>query len=574
MNSRILLQPTKHLLFVPSVMLAVMATPTLVAADTIDIQNTNYSIPNGAYFVAPNGKDTNSGRNANSPWTVAKALSAAPSGATIVFRGGQYRNVQASITKRLTLQAYPNEKPWLKGSTIVTGWANEGRIWRKDGWNYSFPQNVGQQYIDSRYPLAGRRDMVYVNGAALKQVGSKAAVGAGEFYVDAANNKLYIGTNPSGKTVEATTKNQAFMIWKSRFSNPTDTVIRGLGFAHYADQGVKIGAPRLTLENNTFAWNGVYGAAIFSTDGIVRGNTFTYNGRQGLFGVSTHRTRIENNTINNNNVENFRKQWDAAGVKIIKTDGAIVRGNLVANNNSTGIWIDNSATNTTIVKNNVRNNKQNGILFEISHKAIIAANVVTHNYPVGVFVYNSSSARVYNNTIAQNNANIAVKDTQRNNRKSSEISKGITWIARNNIVKNNILWQSTGASLFFAPSCETRVASTQMVPVANFNAYYRRSLGSAASHTWSSGGSRCSVVYNSLTAFKNATGLESNGMETVASSDPFFVNASGGDYRLKSGSPAIRRGESLPTDIANAIGVAAGVAVDLGALQHNASFTQ
>jgi hypothetical protein len=60
------------------------------------------------------------------PTTVAHAVETAPSGATIVFRGGEYRKVDAiPVRQRLTLQPYPGEIAWIKGSDIVTGWKKE-----------------------------------------------------------------------------------------------------------------------------------------------------------------------------------------------------------------------------------------------------------------------------------------------------------------------------------------------------------------------------------------------------------------------------------------------------------------
>lgn len=108
-----------------------------------------------------------------------------------------------------------------------------------------------------------------------------------------------------------------------------------------------------------------------------------------------------------------------------------------------------------------------------------------------------------------------------------------------------------------------------MVSTADHNAYYRKSSSNPKSViTWSLGAGKCSVKYKSLAAFKSATGFEANGLEiNNVTTNPFFVDAASGDYRLKPGSPAIGRGEPLPADIASAIGLPTGVPVDLGALQ-------
>ena len=545
----------------------------------IPIKDSNYPIPSGAYFVSPDGKNTNSGNNATSPWPVAKALDSAPSGATIVFRGGTYRNINAKIRKKLTLQPYPHEQAWLKGSVEVTGWVADGTTWRKDGWTYSFPSNVSSEYINPSYPLAGHRDMVYINGVFLKQVASKAEVVPGTFYVDSTNDKLYIGNNPTGKTVEATALERAFGMGTSDTANPSDTVIRGLGFAHYADMAIGIGAPRVTLENNTFVWNGEQGVSLWgesngtlgiSTDAIVRGNTFSYNGRNGLWGDRAHRMLLEYNKLSYNNVERFSTSHDGAGVKVLRTDGLTWRNNFVEHNFATGMWADISSSNAKIVHNTSRYNHSAGIYFEVSHKAIIAANVVYGN-STGIHVSNSSSVRVYNNTLDANGTDLRIKDTTRDNTNAKEIAAGNTWIARNNDVKNNIFSNVTknDTALFDASNCGTNEASALMISAADYNAYYRTvSSTPPIAIKWSLGSGKCRIGYPSVAAFNSATGYEAHALviDNVAP-NPFFVDPANGNYHLKPGSPAIGRGDVLPPDIAQAIGLPSGVKVDLGALQ-------
>lgn len=437
MPSRINSKQLKLFLVIQSMFILPLVTPKIASA-AVNIKDTNYPIPNNAYFVSPNGNNNNSGKSKNSPSTVEKAIASAPNGATIVFLDGTYRNVSAKINKKLTLQAAPGTNPLLKGSEIVQGWVADGGTWRKDGWNYSFPQNMKGVYIDNQYPLAGKRDMVYVNGESLKQVGSRANVKPGTFYVDAGSNKLYIGSNPTGKTVEATTKEEAFTLSSGRRGNADGTVIRGMGFAHFAENAVSItNTDNVILENNTFVWNGLRGAHFrLSTNGVVRGNTFSFNGMHGIRGGLAHRILVDNNTFSYNNFEHFRKDYTGAGMKVVFTEGGVWRNNLFEHNVGNGIWADASTYNSKIENNTIRNNEQIGVMLEISHKAIVSGNKIS-NSPCGIMIADTSSVQVYNNTLSANKKNILVKDSPRVNKNKAEIAKGITWITRNISIKNN-----------------------------------------------------------------------------------------------------------------------------------------
>jgi parallel beta-helix repeat protein len=280
--------------------------------------------------------------------------------------------------------------------------------------------------------------MVYVGGESLKQVGSIANVKPGTFYVDAGNNKLYIGSNPAGKRVEATTKETAFDLVSNRQVSASGTKIRGLGFAHYADDAIGIRKTNnVTLENNTFVWNGLRGAHFQqSARGVVRDNTFSHNGMHGIRGSWADKMLLSGNRFSYNNIENFRKDYTAAGIKVIFTDGLVLRQNLFEHNIGNGMWFDASSSNA-IVKNNIfRANQQIGLMFELSHKAIVTGNKISGS-PVGIMIADSSSIQVHNNTLSGNKKNVEIKDSKRKNTNRDEIRKGITWITRNNDVGNN-----------------------------------------------------------------------------------------------------------------------------------------
>jgi parallel beta-helix repeat protein len=89
---------------------------------------------------------------------------------------------------------------------------------------------------------------------------------------------------------------------------------------------------------------------------------------QGLQGGWAHNMLVEDNTISYNNTEHFSKIWRAAGIKVINTDDVVWRRNLVESNFATGMWLDESVTNATVVNNTVRSNEMMGVMFELAHK--------------------------------------------------------------------------------------------------------------------------------------------------------------------------------------------------------------
>jgi hypothetical protein len=538
----------------------------------VDLRDTSYFIPAGAYFVAPGGTRPGAGTE-RSPWdSIARAVAAAPSGSTIVIRRGVYREGGIKLAgKKLTLQPYPHEKVWLKGSLVVSNWVADGPRWCSRGWTRRFPPDVPKEAeaIDPAYPMAAHRDMVFLDGKPLHQVDRLTRVSRGTFYVDYAGSRLYIGDDPRGRTVEAAAFPYAIDVVAA-----DGTTVRGLGFMHYATgygpgqkAALRTDSASATIEDNTFAWNATVGLVLYGPDAVVRGNTAAFNGEEGIGGYTADGLLLERNAIAYNNQEHFNTSWEGGGVKFAKSRHMLWRDNLGEANIGAAFWCDISCYDTTIVRNVCRKNTAGGIHYEISARAIIASNLVVENGKTGILIgAGSEDVRVYNNTLSRNQKNIGVADDGR----TSTEDPRITWDTRNVTIKNNIL--SNGAAdstemlqvVDFSPIPKT---AAQMHIIVDSNGYYRASSSVASTLIrWFAAPGQ--LPYRTLDAFRSSTGQEAHGLliqdEAV---NPFFIDESHGDYRLKPGSPGLGRGEPLPADIAAALGVAAGEPVDLGTLE-------
>lgn len=584
-----------HLVNLPNLNLSssVMAADNYssAAVDPFTIKDTNYPIPSGAYFVAVDGKDTNPGTQ-DAPWqSLEHAHKAATNGATIVFRAGTYRIAAENIIdKKLTLQPYPHEQVWLTGSEIVSEWVQDGNIWRKDDWKYQFPSRSGEErFIDGAYPLAGNGDMVFLNGTLLTQVGSRDQVKPGTFYVDYSSQKLYIGDNPTGKSVEATVATRAIGMYLQGSSNAKGSVIQGLGCRHFAQSCLEIAVGQVRLENNTFTRNGIEGVALagesgdierytrkgVSLDLVVRSNNFSYNGRTGLQASRAHRLLLEGNIFSHNNVEHFAKDWGAAGFKIVGTDDMMIVDNLVEENDAIGIWLDIGVKRATVVNNVVHRNQSYGIFFEISDGATIASNAIANNSGYGIFITNSSNAKIYNNTLVDNGKALRIQESNRgpNEEYSGQGILEPTWKTEHIIAKNNIFANANGSYDVNAVVDTWRYdwqnagSKAAMVDALDHNAYYRTNANQPSNLLRLALPPNLIKTYTDLAGLQANTSFEQNGLEIKnVPLNNLFVNAANGNYQLAANSQMYQAGEPLPSDIAAAIGVEAGVAVDMGIL--------
>jgi parallel beta-helix repeat protein len=568
------------------------ATP----ATLVTIKDTNYIIPtSNVYFVATNGSDTNNGTSVSTPFqTIAKAVSTAPPGATIIIRAGIYRE-SVSLTKPVTIQPYPHEQVWMKGSQVLTsGWVSDSTgVWRLDNWTTKFTHVTDINELSGAPPEAALSDQVFINGAPLNQVTSRASVVAGTFYIDETNTKLYIGSDPTGQIVEGVT-----MVYGLRVapgSGITGVTIRGIGFQQYSPTydgasavppqgGVSMQISSSTVENCTFAYISNKGLYMAGTDNVVQGNIFVYNGEGGFGGgTGSHRLLFEKNYLAFNNTQNFNNRWSASGAKIGTSDDAVFRDNVAENNKGPGLWCDWECHNNIFVRNVVRNNVD-GIEYEKSSGAIIASNLIYGNSGYGIVPIGSNDSKIYNNTLSKNISNLKIIDDNRLTGETTVASPYIPapGIVINLIIKNNIisisdgLVTTTGGGYLDVDDFTDTKTGEQMVSANDYNAYYR-----TASNTptrlinWEKGVVGDLAHYNSVSAFTTAKPpRESHSNDIIQSTNPFFVNETNDDFALLSTSVAKNAGEALPTDVANAINggltssvVTAGSAIDIGAIK-------
>jgi hypothetical protein len=174
-----------------------------------------------------------------------------------------------------------------------------------------------------------------------------------------------------------------------------------------------------------------------------------------------------------------------------------------------------------VTGNDVRNNSNHGISWEISAKALFADNVIADNGGDGLRVNDGSGAEIWNNTITGNGRTLnLVQDARRGARLSDPghdprqklPDPTMTWLVGDIRIGNNVLGApKAGANcvLCVEDYSHERTAA-QMRLTVDGNVYYRPDKSPTWLVIWSRGPGD-PQVFTTLEAFRKASAQESAG---------------------------------------------------------------
>lgn len=527
----------------------------------------SYSIPSGSVFVdGSNGNDSAAGTQSAPLRTIGKAVSRASSGGTIVIRRGSYNeSVVIPYDKRLTVQPYPGESVWMDGSVPVSNWARSGNRWVATNWSSQFSSAIdgkadNSRYLQSGYPMAARPDQVFLNGTALRQVGSSSEVVAGTFAVDYNARTLTIGDDPSGREVRASNKAQAIYV------QSPNTTLQGFGVRRYATTydlrgAIKMENVNAVLRDMTVVDNATIGVTISNNNALVERVTIQRSGMLGLGMSQAYGSVIRDSTVSQNNVENFKPAPVSGGIKITRTRGITVTGNDVSSNySSIGIWFDESCYDVKVTNNKANGNSKAGIQLELSDTAIVANNEAL-GAEAGIHIYNTGNVKIWNNNVggsrlfglklSQDERRQATHSTGRDPRRPVPDST-VPWITRNITISNNAFGNG-GAFQFYALDGRTNTAVDKMNVTIDGNLFNRRVVRTDPTMVaWGKGDNVTLERYETPAALAAAKNGSWKNAQTSGSTP---IGSMGTDMNSASSSVA----KALPSDVAAATGLATGL---------------
>jgi hypothetical protein len=515
------------------------------------IHDTNYAIPAGARFVANGGSDHNPGTIGAPFASIRKALAVVPTGGTIVVRGGTYRESLGTLPRRVTIQAYPHEAPWVTGSVPISGFANAFGLWVVP-WTSPFCDSCyPSPALDPKHPAAGLPEQVFVDGGPLDQVTTASALKPHTFYVDHQSRVLALADNPTGHAVDVTQLGSALSISHSA----AGSVIRGIGFEHWGttfdgDAAVNVTSDHVTFDNDTFAWSSGRAIGMSGAHNTVTRSEIVDNGTSGINAYLTNGLDIEQNEVAFSNYEHWiitpSPYAVLAGIKSTNSTGTIARANVFHDNDSNALWFDQQSANQTVVTNTFVHNSGHGLAIEISGNSIVAGNVSAENGRDGLKLAGASNVDAYNNTIVDNGwAQIGVYQDPRH--ASSPI-----------VLENNIFLagsRTIKAVLNSYDITQPGPAPTfQMVTADDHNVYGRTHTKQPAPLAFAQTSAKVCNTYSDLTALRATTHRESVSLSADGwAATKILVDPAHGDYRVLPGAP-LPAPTTLPPAVAAALG--------------------
>ncbi len=531
------------------------------------------------YYIDPAGNDSASGTTTNEPFqTIQRGLNVVAPGDTIIIREGLYREIltnrtHGTLSSPITISAYSNETPEIRGSAVVAGWQHHAdSIWKVTGWT-------------------NQSQMVFVDAAPLQMIGHATAryylpVGLGfddmmegSFYHDRTNATLYVwlngNSNPNNHTMEATVGD-----YRRTFEAGNYYIIDGITLRHsnvlVEWQALFLGVGSI-LRNSTVEWADFAGVWL-SHNATVENCIIQYNGAKGIDSASSN-VVVRNNIVAYNNQRGFNANTVAAGMKLFGVSGALVESNLFINNYGHALWLDFCRDDSLkrVIGNTITGTRPHprqtadltaAIHIEVSRNTLVANNLVVSNRYIGIQISEGINIRVYNNTIVTTEGRrlSAIEGRQRPRwtPKTLYLTNEFEWVSfTSNRVYNNLLYDNRTERDIHWP---TNYVQTNFVAEGNtsdYNLFFR-----PASHPVFYS---VNTTWTNLEAFREATGFDTNSL-TV---DPLLMSPGTGNYRLSGQSVAINRGITL-TEISAGVDLDGNdrlydSGIDLGAYEFSGS---
>ena len=550
----------------------------------------HYDVPADAahvIYVAPNGDASAAGDAADRPTTLGMAIERATTGDAIIMRGGVYRTGSFEFNQGFTVQPYEDEIPILDGTRIATDWQPvRGGLWRTK-WDTLFPAPPADWWQRdrevARTPLHRfNNDMVFVDGKMLQSAGWAGEVTRDTYWIDYDDGYVYVAVNPEYHLIEITAHDVAllrtFRPIRGAQSDGRGITVRGLTIQKYAFRGIEIegrdpngpadeadyghDAVGTTFEDCTLRHFSRVAGYFRGNNLVIRRCLVSDTSTEGIFVLASNDALLEQNIITRNNTEGITGYYTTA-VKIFnQCNRAVVRENLITDHPqpSSGVWYDVGNTDGVFVNNRVERT-DNGFFFEISKGAICAGNVFV-DCETGVKVLNSRDVRIVANTFVNSRIHISRDGRSAEGdhfgwhpQTGPDVDERTGHVIASNLMVADEIYREPLVRFGQSPLVRDRAGGPQVAEM-NHNAYIRRTARDERPLVvWAPADDASGDhAYNTLGAFRDERGYETDGQAWFSYYGPLFRNRHASQYEPLAVAPAASLDAPIPSDIAQLIG--------------------
>lgn len=335
--------------------------------------------------------------------SIQAVLDSNPPGRTYFLLAGLYRLQQ--IIPKDGDRFIGAQGAQLNGARLLSGATRLGTTYVFDNLA-PHPHATRHGVCQPEFPRCDRPEALFLDNRPLRAVARLDDVRAGTWYFDYEANRIHMGDDPAGRTVELTYMPFAFG-GKARNIRIENLIVEKYASGNQRgainDQG---GGTDWTIINNEVRHNYGYGITLASGHRAIS-NFVHGNGQLGIGGGTSTGILVEGNEIASNAWNGTHCDWECGGAKWGAVSDITVRGNYVHDNGGVGLWTDESCRNVVFERNRVENNARAGISHEISFNAVIRNNTLRGNgtntfgwgWNAQIQVQNSVDTEVYGNRI-------------------------------------------------------------------------------------------------------------------------------------------------------------------------------
>lgn len=407
--------------------------------------------------------------------TIQSAINSAKAGDTILIHAGTYREFVRVTTDNLTIAAAPGEEVILTGADLIPSveWVREAQkpVWRHTPWIYHGPTHPNDEF----HRLIGRTEQVIADGKLLRQVLQPDEMGPGTFCADVQSKALLVwlpdGGDPARHRIEASVRPVLMEV------SGRHTTVRHLRFLYASNPAQKSafgieGSDNLA-EDCIVEWTNGSGARLAGERNVARRLVSRFNGQMGMGGHGID-NRMENCTLEGNNVKGYSKGWEAGGIKVTASRRFQILRCISVRNDGAGFWFDIDNHDERVEGSYAAENNGPGIFIEISETATVRNNLCVRNGlkdergswgHAGILLGEAMRCIVEHNVCAGNRTGIEVRQQSirslpadpARDRPEEKRYYSDQHIFRNNISAYNRDWQFAlfGDNPFLAPSAKS-----------------------------------------------------------------------------------------------------------------------